>query len=116
MALSLNDIVALAKAGYKPSDVKEIISMNTDNDTPVENKPSEPVTEEPTAVTESENVTQQPEETKKEPEEVLQYKKQIEELQKKLQDAQQANVKANVKPADVKTDFDECVDIMSSFL
>lgn len=31
MGLSINDIVALAKQGYKPSDVKELISMSEEH-------------------------------------------------------------------------------------
>lgn len=116
MALNLTDIVALAKAGYKPNDVKELISLSADSEKPKEEKPSETLAEGQAEVTEPEKATEQPEKASKEPEEVLQYKQQIEELNKKLQEAQQANVSKDVAPANVKSDFDTCVDLMTSFL
>ena len=36
------DILALAKQGYKPGDIKELLSIETDQQTPKEDAPAEP--------------------------------------------------------------------------
>ena len=38
--MNLKDIIELAKQGYKPSDIKELIALSKDNDS-TENKPED---------------------------------------------------------------------------
>lgn len=49
--LSIKDVVSLAKAGYKPADVKELIEMSKEapqeEPAPEEKKPEQPAPEEP---------------------------------------------------------------------
>lgn len=41
--MKLTDIIALAKQGYTPSDIRELIALSTDEtETPVETAPAEP--------------------------------------------------------------------------
>ncbi len=73
--LSIKDVVSLAKAGYKPADVKELIELSK-NDTAdaVSGKPAQPdPVEEPT-----EEPKEEPKEDPKEPE--IDYKTKYEEL------------------------------------
>ena len=97
MALTLTDVVALAKAGYKPADVKELIEMsNAAPAAPVEpTEPSEPV--EPTEPSEPSEPT--------EPSEPVIDEKDVKiaELEKTIQDMQKANVNqsgGNAQPTD----------------
>lgn len=45
--LSIKDVVSLAKAGYKPADVKELIELSKEEPAPKEEEPT-PKEEEPT--------------------------------------------------------------------
>ena len=47
--LSIKDVVSLAKAGYKPADVKELIELSKEPEEPApkEKEPEEPAPEEP---------------------------------------------------------------------
>lgn len=92
--LNLFDIVALAKAGYSVNDVKELMTLSTENT-------DEP---QPEGIPGTDNP---PEEDKPQPEvipkaepkeEVLDYKKLYEESQLALQKAQQVNLSKPVVP------------------
>ena len=90
MTMKLEDIIALAKAGYKPSDIKELVKLAEEP-----KEPKEP--EEPTEL--------------KEPDE---RDKQIEELQeqiKKLQDS-----KSREDNSGSKHDKESLVDIFRDFI
>lgn len=111
--MNLTDIISLAKAGYKPSDIKDLISLADDKDIPKEDKPVEHPAEEAPEVTDEQNATEEPE--TKEPE--IDYKARCAELEKKLKDAQKANVNKDVSNSkNEKTDFENLVDITSSFM
>ena len=91
--MKLEDIIALAKAGYKPSDIKELVKLAEEPEEP--NEPEEP--EEP-----------------KEPKEPDERDKQIEELQdqiKKLQDS-----KSREDISGDKHDKESLVDIFRDFI
>lgn len=70
--LSIKDIVSLAKAGYKPADVKELIELSKEPEEPApeEKKPEQPTPEE--------KKPEEPAPEEKEPE--IDYKAKYEEL------------------------------------
>lgn len=78
--MKFEDILAFAKAGYKPSEIKELLEMETSSDVKTEDiqTPEEATPNQPT------------EENKPEADEI-DYKKLYEESQKQLKQAQQAN-------------------------
>lgn len=121
--ISLADIVALAKQGYKVSDVKELIALASSEETPPKDQDDKPKGEK----------TEQPPEKEKEPSksEALQkptedpdkvtaideYKKKIEELENKVQKLQSDNVnKDNSGKHPDKTDEEILDDITRSFM
>ena len=115
--LNLNDIIALAKQGYKPSDVKELIELSQTAEA------SQADQEQP------KEIPEQPEEAKEAPKEeekkvdadeadkIVDYKKKVEELEKKLSDLQKANTKQNAdKSENKKSDADLFADVVKSFM
>lgn len=117
--LNLNDIIALAKQGYKPSDIKELIELSqTEEQTQPAPEQSQTEPEQPTA----DNVpeTAPTEETQKEgnssaPE--VDYKKKVEELEAKLSALQKQNTKQNAdKSENKKSDAEMFADTMRSFM
>ena len=108
--ISFGDIVALAKQGYKPADIKELMAL----DIPETPEAPETVKEDPTPATESTDdtateakATPQPVEVDKD-KEIEDLKKTVAELQKTKQSENQAG---NVP--DPQTDLD---DIVRSFM
>lgn len=94
MGLNISDIVALAKAGYKPAEVKELIALSEKETQPKPEEqpgapaaPSEPTTEspEPKKATENEVKADKPEEKE------IDYKELYEKSQQDLKKAQEAN-------------------------
>lgn len=114
--LNLNDIIALAKQGYKPSDVKELIELSQTVEA------SEADQEQPKEMPETEaEVKEAPkEEEQKESAqtaEIVDYKKKVEELEKKLSDLQKANTKQNAdKSENKKSDAELFADVVKSFM
>lgn len=93
--MNFSDIIALAKAGYSVSDVKELMSLDKNDETvPPENK-TIPGTD---GKDEADN-KDKPEEKKSEQEQepAIDYKLMYEESQKQLKDLQKQNTKT---PAD----------------
>lgn len=92
--LSISDIVALAKAGYKPGDVKELITLSKD-------EPKDEPKEEPKDIPKDE--------PKEEPkEDNIDYKKLYE-------DAIKANINKDLSIND-KSDEDIIADLARSFM
>lgn len=98
MGLNISDIVALAKAGYKPAEVKELIALSEKDSQPKpEEQPgataakSEPTTESPEPKKAPENA-EKAEEPKKEE---INYKELYEKSQQDLKKAQEANRSAD---------------------
>lgn len=120
---NFSDLVALAKQGYTPADIKQLIELSrtaekedleasegdtiTDNHADIE-KPSDTVTKE------------EPKEVKEEPDQedskIVDYKKKVEELEKKIADLQKANTEKNIADADEKSDLDVFTEAMKSFM
>jgi hypothetical protein len=102
MALNLTDIVALAKAGYKPSDVKELIELaSAQKEEPAKEKEVETKDQAEVQVKGSSGSDQPSDETVKatgtasEDSAILSYKEKIEELEGKLSKLQSDNVHRN---------------------
>lgn len=92
--MNFSDIIALAKAGYSVSDVKELMSLDKNDETvPPENKTL------PGTDGKVEADKDKPEEKKveQEPEPAIDYKLMYEESQKQLKNLQKQNTKT---PAD----------------
>lgn len=95
----LNDLVALAKAGYSPAEVKEL--MQAANESGYTSDPAE----DKTKVFEPEKPAVKTEITEKEkPADDTDYKSLYEATKKDLESLQQKNTKENIKPADVDRD------------
>lgn len=111
--LSILDVLAFAKAGYKPGDVKEIMAMAN-------------ATEEAAAPASKENANSEPQKELEIPtaEPSLDYKamfeeqkKQIEELSSKLEAAQKTNIASDVSNNQTKVSTSETInDIFRSVL
>lgn len=117
--MKLTDIIELAKQGYKPSDIKELISLST-----------EQVTDSP-STSQGDNNSQQTEtqqnETRQEEDKPtdqladdkqagVDYKLLYEESQKKLAELQQKNTQKNIKDENQSTDEELVADIFKSFM
>ena len=91
--MKFSDILDLARQGYKPSDIRELLSMDTETKSEPENEPeNEPETKsepenEPETKSEPETEPETKPETKPEPD----YKKMYEETLKRLDALQKAN-------------------------
>lgn len=109
--MTFTDIMALAKMGYKPSDIKELLALNPDNkvDIPaVENTPTEEAPEVPAEET-VQPEEQKVEETSQEPN----YKELYEKTQEDLKKLQLENVKRdNSKNINKVSDEDTLLDIV----
>lgn len=103
--LSILDVLAFAKAGYKPADVKEIMAMSATTEAPT------PATEE---VAKNE-VQKEPEEipvVKDEPDYKTMYtdlQKQVESLTSKLEAAQKVNINTDVSKSQPKVSTSETI-------
>lgn len=114
--LNLNDIIALAKQGYKPADVKELIELSktaeaSEDDQEQPKDIPEDVPEEKEAPKEEEKKDDADEAAK-----IVDYKKKAEELEKKISELQKANTKQNADKSDHKSDAELFADVMKSFM
>lgn len=121
--LKLDDIVALAKQGYKPADVKELIELSKSTDAQPDS--SEDVADTGTTSTPAEEKNEEKNEKASkdtiadvsEDDKVIDYKKKVEELEKKIQDLQKANTHRNIADTDdTKSDSEVFADVMKSFM
>lgn len=86
--MKLTDIIALAKQGYKPNDIKELLALAEPNEKTGNDEPETPEKEEP--IEDREQEKEEPAENKaenKEPD----YKALYEKSQKALKEAQKKN-------------------------
>lgn len=120
--MTLADIIALAKQGYKPSDIKELLSLATE---PEPAPAPEPQSQEPsnagqeTANQLITNIESEKEgEVKKEKSPPLDggLQEVVEDLKKQLAEAQEANVNANVQPEQTKSLDDELADMFREYM
>lgn len=123
--LKLDDIVALAKQGYKPADVKELIELSKaseDSDQkeelpkPEENKPTKDDGKKEELPTPEQQPSQGTVANEPSDDQVVDYKKKVEELEAKLAELQKANTRKNIADTDEKSDFDVFADAMKSFM
>lgn len=117
--LKLEDIVALAKQGYKPNDIKELIALSKEAEQEPQQEPKE---EKPTPSKEPEKEPEQEplKEPEKEPEEdpkIIEYKKKLEEMEKKLSDLQAANSHKDMSGKEnTKSDSEVFAEAMRNFM
>lgn len=110
--MKFTDILALAKQGYTPQDIKDLLALSTEQDTDKEAEQKD--TEIPPDHVEAESV---PEPEKDEPAEDLDYKKLYEEEQQKTAKLQKLVLSADLSDRDNKeTDADIFADVMKSFM
>lgn len=117
--MKLSDIIALAKAGYSVSDVKELMTLasSEDKEPAPKEEPKDEKTEEPE--TGKDTASKEPEKSTEAPENVIaidEYKKQIEELEKQVKDLQQKNIHTDVSNKPDKSDEDLMNDLTRSFM
>lgn len=117
--MKFEDILALAKQGYKPSDIKELMALS--NEEPV--APSNPSVDAGQSQGEGQTVegTAQPEKPTEptEPIKPMQepdYKAMYEEQQKQIKALQQAQTKVDLSDKDKKSDIDTFNNLMQSFM
>lgn len=98
--MTLNDIIALAKQGYKPTDIKELMALESNSNQEPPAATDNPAEEAPKKDEQNEPVNEQNEQE-------LEYKKLLEEaqqknaeLQKKLEDSQHSNINQNLNDSD----------------
>lgn len=99
MGVSITDLITLAKAGYTPAQVKELITLSEKAAEPQHEEqpgatagPSDPATESPEPLGAPEKEVKAPEPEKKE----IDYKELYEKSQADLKLAQEANRKTDV--------------------
>lgn len=123
MGISISDMIALAKAGYTPSQVKELMTMETSQDVKPEpevkaeepqaaagaNDKPEPASAEPKQATENAG----PEKT----EDPVDYKALYEQTKADLDKAQKANVSQNAGAVQNTEDaYKHLIETISSYL
>ena len=117
--LNIIDVVALAKAGYKPSDVKELIELSKTSDAKESlTQPPQTVTEQTVSQSQSESTeADKPAETSaketEQPADEPDYKALYEVEKQKVNDLQIKNTQADVSAKEV-TQAD-LVDLVKSF-
>lgn len=119
--IGIKDIVALAGAGYKFSEVKELLTLANQS----EDKPADEgeVKDQPEKTKQHEEGKEQPDEASKNgtdtPEDgsvILSYKKKVEELEKQVKDLQEKNVHKDNSEVKQKDDEEYLNDLTMSFM
>lgn len=103
--MNLNDIIALAKQGYKPGDIKELIALADDKTEP-QPQPTPTETENEVPPTEADGAPDPNVGSPAEAEPSIDYKALYEESQKQLKAAQSANLNQNMSEPNKKSDTD----------
>lgn len=111
----LTDIIALAKAGYSPKDIKDLIALSeptpqapeTPDPEPEENpEPETPSIEDPTkeipAIDEKSNV--------------INYEEKVKELEVKIAEMQKENVSKDISGQETKSDDDMLADLVRKYM
>ena len=118
MGLSLSDLVSLAKAGYTPANVKELIALSEKSEPvkPEEQQSAAAANVEPTtASAEPTEATEKEAEPEKTEEKEIDYKELYEKSQKDLKKAQETNRSADNSgktSEDVMKDLLETISIL----
>lgn len=103
--MKFSEIITLAKQGYKPGDIKELMSLADPEEEKADPEPEKKETE-----PEKKN----PEPEKKEPEE--NYKVIVEKLKKQIADLQQQNTRTDISREQFKTDQEILNDLYKSII
>ena len=98
--MKFSDIIALAKAGYTPADIREFMSQetgkdsdHTPDDAPAEKAPEEKKDPDPDTPDTGNDIHKDPEEKVNYEEKYKELEKQFSNLQKSLKEAQLSNTK-----------------------
>lgn len=112
--MKFSDIVTLAKAGYKPKDVKELMALDTEKTEPEPDDKKDKKDPDPDPeATDPEHKDPEPD-TKKDPEDPEpDYKKLYEDSKKTLEKLQAKNRKDPDKRTEPKTDEEIAIDFVS---
>lgn len=115
------DIIALAKQGYKPADIKELLALSTEDAAPAQKPAETPAEESGHPEPEKASDAAAPETVKEDNTEDLQkqisdLKKQLEKTQADLEIAQKANRSGPDKASDQKTAEDALADLVRSYM
>lgn len=126
--INFKDIVTLASAGYKVSEVKELIALSNQSEAEPAKDEGEPAKDEgekdqAKKTEQHEGGKEQPQEAQKNatetPEEnsvILSYKKKVEELEKQVKDLQEKNVHKDNSEVKTKDDEELLNEITASFM
>lgn len=122
--LNLTDIVALAKQGYKPNDIKELIELTKEapeddkgdqGTQPSPEEPEKPSEDKPTEDNQKDGAASSDQLDYKE--EVEKLKAQLQETENKLSKLQKENVRRNADTdEDKKSDAEAFADVMKQFM
>lgn len=118
--MKLTDIIALAKMGYTPNDIKELTKEVDDNQThdqePIDQheEPEEQPKESEQPMPEKEADIEQKEDAGADDIEVL--KNQIKDLQEQLNKAQKSNTNKNLGSQETKSNEDLFGEVMRGFM
>ena len=119
--MTFSDIMALAKNGYKPGDIKELMALQPDTEQSGANESNQEQSEQMEQSGADESNQEQSEQSEANEMEAL--KNQIAELTKKLNDtqselhkAQKANTQTNVKKESGQSDTERLNDWARSFM
>lgn len=110
--MNLNDIIALAKQGYKPADIKELLALADVTEPEATNPEIKDGVQEPKA----DEPIKEPETTKPDASEsAIDYKKLYEDEKAKVEKIQKDNLTKNIKPETPSLD-DQLADIVRGFM
>lgn len=109
--MKFDDLMTLVKAGYKPSEVKELLSLTTESESP-----AEVPTQEAVETTETKDVIPDTKEEAVTDSTEPNYKALYEETMEKLRKAQISNTRENIKGTEEKSDQDTLNELMKSFM
>lgn len=117
--MTLSDIIILARAGYGPKDVKELIEATKSSDAAPEKQPAAEPTEnkEPAEKTEPKEAAKPEEMAAKEtaqPEDAANLKAKLEDLEAKYEALQNKYNKQDVSGAQV-SNYDDLLDTIKSY-
>ena len=121
--LNLTDIVALAKQGYKPNDIKELIELTKEApEGKPEDQEKQPIPEDAEKPSEDKPKEEEKKDGGASPDQ-LDYKEEVEKLKAQLQEKedklaklQKENVRRNADTGDKKPDAEAFADVMRSFM
>ena len=113
--MKLTDIIELAKQGYKPSDIKELIELSEST----ESKEADQKTDDHESQKVEAEEKEEPEKetpTKEDPDNSIDYKKLYEAEKEKTEMLQKANTKTDMSNEAKQDDFETVMDAVKGFM